>query len=103
MLFFWNLEYYPKNYIASRIKQFSNIYPNIKFIPIKIDGDYTNTIKKIDIKNQFFIDKNSVAKTFLTSKMPRCILVNKIGKVTNGYASFSSYNINQYLKALNEN
>ena len=46
--------------------------------------------------------KNSEAQTFLTSKMPRCILVNKLGKVTNGYASFSSYNINPYLKLLNE-
>ena len=103
MLFFWNPEYYPKSYIVSRIKQLSNTYPNIKFIQIKIDGDYKNTIKKIDIKNQFFIDKNSEAQTFLTSKMPRCILVNKIGKVTNGYASFSSFNINGYLKVLNEN
>ena len=102
MLFFWNPEYYSKTYIASRIEQFSNTYPNIKFIQIKIDGDYKSTIRKIDVKNQFFIDKNSEAQTFLTSKMPRCILVNKKGKVTNGYASFSSYNINQYLKALNK-
>jgi hypothetical protein len=103
MLFFWNQEYYPKNYIASKIKQFSITYPNILYIQIEIDGNFRNTIKKIDVKNQFFIDKNSEAQTFLTSKMPRCILINKTGKVTNGYASFSSYNINQYLKVLNEN
>ena len=103
MLFFWNPKYYPKNYIASRIIQLSNTYPNIKFIQIKIEGDDKTTIKKIDSKNQYYIDKNSEAQTFLTSKMPRCILVNKAGKVTNGYASFSSYNINPYLKVLNEN
>ncbi len=102
MLFFWNQEYYSENYIISRINHLSNIYPNIKFIQIKIDGNQTDRIKKLDIKNQFYVDNNSEAKFFLTSKMPRCILINKSGEVTNGYASFSSFNITPYLKALNE-
>jgi hypothetical protein len=102
MLFFWNEEYYSENYIISRVKHFSNIYPNIKFILIKIDGNQRDRIKRLDIKNQFYIDSNSKAKTFLTSKMPRCILIDETGKVTNGYASFSSFNITPYLKALNE-
>ena len=80
----------------------STSYPNIKFIQIKIDGNDSDRIKELDIKDQFYLDENSEAQTFLTSKMPRCILVNKVGKVTNGYASFSSYNINPYLKLLNE-
>ena len=102
MLFFWNPEYYSERYIVSRIKYFSTSYPNIKFIQIKIDDVNTDRIKNIDIKDQFYIDKKSEAQTFLTSRMPRCILVDKKGKVTNGYASFSSYNINPHLEALNE-
>jgi hypothetical protein len=102
MLFFWSPEYYSERYIVSRIKYLSALYPNVKFIEIKIDDIGTDRIKNIDIKDQFYIDKDSKAQTFLTSRMPRCILVDNKGKVTNGYASFSSYNINPYLKALNE-
>jgi hypothetical protein len=102
MLFFWNPEYYSERYIVSRIKYLSTSYPNIKFIQIKIDDANTDRIKNIDIKDQFYIDKNSEAQTFLTSRMPRCILVDNKGTVTNGYASFSSYNINPHLEALNE-
>ena len=102
LLFFWTPKYYSESYIISRIKYLSMSYPNIKFIQIKIDDINSNRISQIDIKNQFYIDKNSEAQAFLTSKMPRCILVNKAGKVTNGFASFSSYNINPYLKILNE-
>jgi len=102
MLFFWNPEYYSERYIVSRIKHLSTSYPNIKFIQIKIDGVNTDRIQNLDIKDQYYIDKNSDAQSFLTSRMPRCILVDKKGKVTNGYASFSSYNINPHLKALNK-
>jgi hypothetical protein len=102
MLLFWNPAYYSESYIVSRVNYLSTSYPNIKFIQIKIDGNDSDRIKELDIKDQFYLDENSEAQTFLTSKMPRCILVNKLGKVTNGYASFSSYNINPYLKLLNE-
>lgn len=102
VLFFWSPENYSDAYIASRTKFLSNRYLNIKFIQIKMNGIKTNRIKELDIKNQFYIDKNSAANTFLTSKMPRCILINKKGVVTNGFASFSSYNIETYLKELNE-
>jgi len=102
MLLFWNPEYYSESYIVSRINYLSISYPNIKFVQIRINGINMNRIQKLDIKNQYYISKNSEAQTFLTSKMPRCILVNKEGIVTNGYASFSSYNLNPYLKLLNE-
>ena len=103
LLFFWNEEYYTENYIASRINHLSKAYPTVSFIQIKMDGVKTNDIENSDLKNQYYVNTKSEANTFLTSKMPRCILVNKDRKVTNGYASFSSFNINPYLKALNEN
>ncbi|SDR88919.1 hypothetical protein SAMN05216503_1286 [Polaribacter sp. KT25b] len=103
LLFFWSPEYYTENYITSRIKYLSKKYPKVSFIQIKIDGTKNDNIKKNTLSNQFYINNKSDANLFLTSKMPRCILVNKQGKVTNGYASFSSFNINPYLKALSEN
>jgi hypothetical protein len=103
LLFFWSPEFVSETYIVSRVNFLSNNYPNIKFIQLKIDGNKNKRIKKLDIKNQFYIYKQSTAHQFLTSKMPRSILINKKGKVINGYASISSNNLNPYLKELNEN
>ena len=102
-IFFWNPEYASKNYIASRINYLSSKFPEIQFIQIKIDGTYKDRIKKLDIKNQYFIDNSSKANLFLSSKMPRSILVNKKGIITNGYASLSSRNVINQLKELEEN
>lgn len=103
LLFFWSPEYVSESYIASRVNYLSNNYPNVQFIQVKIDGNKNNRIQKLDIKNQFYIDNESSAHKFLTSKMPRSILINKKGKVINGYASISSNNLKPYLKQLNEN
>lgn len=103
LLFFWSTEYYTENFINSRINYLSEAYPTVTFIQINIDGINQDSFKNTGVTNQFYLDSKSHANTFLTSKMPRCILVNKQGKVTNGYASFSSFNINPYLKALSEN
>ena len=81
----------------------SNNYRNIKFIQVKIDGDHNDRIKRLDIKSQYYLKDNSDAHEFLTSKMPRAILVNKYGTVVNGYASISSKNLNSYLNELNKN
>lgn len=103
LLFFWSPEFVSESYIESRINYLSNNYPNIKFIQVKINGDTRERIQKLDIKNQFYLDKDSEAHLFLTSKMPRSILINKKGKVVNGYASIASRNLNTYLKELNNN
>ena len=39
VLYFWNPKYMGKDFIASRIQYFSEKYPNLKFIGIKINGD----------------------------------------------------------------
>lgn len=103
LLFFWSPEFVSESYIVSRINYLSNIYPKIKFVQIKIDGNKSHRIQKLDIKNQFYLDETSDAHNFLTSKMPRSILIDKHHKVVNGFASISSKNLNSYLKELNKN
>jgi hypothetical protein len=101
-LFFWSPEFVSENYMASRFKYLSKTYPNIKFIEIKIDGDKNDRIKNLDIKTQFYLDEKSDAHHFLSSKMPRSILIDKNGKVINGFASISSYNLHPFLKKLDK-
>lgn len=101
-LFFWNPEYVSPMYISSRMNYFSNKFPDINFIQIKIDGDNTGVISRLDIKNQYYIDAKSKANQFLSSKMPRSIIINKNGIVENGYASITSSKIYNQLKELSK-
>lgn len=102
LLFFWNPEYVSEAYIVSRINYFSNNYPNVKFIQINIDGNDKKRIQKLDIKDQFYLDENSEAHQFLASKMPRSVLIDKKGKIKNGYASIFSNNLKVHLEELNQ-
>jgi hypothetical protein len=101
-LLFWNPEYISSMYISSRVKYLSNRFPEIHFIQIKIDGDSNDRIHKLDIKSQYYIDAKSEANNFLTSKMPRSIIINKEGIIKNGFASISSRKIHSQLKELNK-
>ncbi|ARV14608.1 TlpA family protein disulfide reductase [Polaribacter sp. SA4-12] len=101
-LFFWNPEYVSPTYIASRINYLSQKFPDIQFLQIKIDGNSTDRIHKLDIKTQFFITPKSEANNFLTSKMPRSILINKKGIITNGFASITSKKLSSELKNLSK-
>lgn len=102
VLFFWNPEYVSESYIVSRLNYLSNNYQNITFIPIRIDGEKSERIEKLDIKGQFYLSADSEANKFLSCKMPRSIIVNKQGKVMNGYASISSLNVTDYLETVNK-
>lgn len=103
VLLFWNPEYVSKSYLSSRLIYLSENYPNINFQLIKTDGLDEDKIEKLDIKNQFYINKDNFAQTFLSSKMTRTILVNHNGKVVNGFASIYSNNLIPYLEDLNNN
>ena len=103
VLLFWNPEYVSKSYLSSRLIYLSENYPNINFQLIKTDGLDEDKIEKLDIKNQFYINKDNLAQTFLSSKMTRTILVNHNGKVVNGFASIYSNNLIPYLEDLNNN
>ena len=93
VVYFWNPNYMSREFVASRISFLSREYPEVKFIGVQIDGEGKERIKKLDIKSQYYISSQSEANEFLSSKMPRTLLIDKKGMVTNGYASLSSSNI----------
>ena len=101
VLFFWNPKNVSEWYIKSRMEYLENTYENIDFIQIKINGDLKNKIDNLDIKNQYYLNPESEAHRFLMSTMPRSVLINKEGKVVNGYASISAHNLISYLEQLN--
>lgn len=102
-LLFWNPEHTSKSYIASRINYLSNRFSKVQFILVRIDGNASNSIEKININSQYFINDTSKANLFLTSKMSRSILIDSKGIITNGFASLSSRNVINQLKELEKN
>jgi hypothetical protein len=102
LIFFWNPEYVTPIYISSRINYLSKEFPNIQFIQVKVDGNKNDKIHKLNVKNQFFITSKDEANQFLTSKMPRSIIINKKGIITNGYASISSKKLYSELKKVSK-
>lgn len=101
-VFFWNPKFSSKEYINSRINYLSREFPTIKFIGVKIDGSSTGRLKRIDIKSQYYLTSNSDANEFLTSKMPRALIINSKGVLINGYASLASDNTYKQLKELSK-
>jgi hypothetical protein len=81
----------------------SKKFPKVTFIGIKFATTNFEPIKGIDIKNQFYIDQSSKANLFLTSKLPRTLLVTKKGVLSNGYTSINSRMINAQLGKLQKN
>ena len=100
LLLFWNPIYVSSKYISSRINYLTDKFPQVQFIQIQIDGKQNEYIPQLDVKNQFFITPKSNANDFLTSKMPRAIILNKKGIITNGFASISSKKTHTDLKKL---
>ena len=101
VLYFWNPKYNSSEYIASRVKYLTKKFPKLSFIGIRINSYKKNKpIKGIDIKNQYYIDSKSKANSFLSSKLPRTLLVNNKGKILNGFASINSSKIYKQLKYL---
>ena len=100
VLYFWNSDFTSKDFIGRRIQYLSKKHPDLKFIGIKIVGDHKDRIYKLDIKSQYYLELDSKANSFLTSKMPRTILVDKKGFVINDYASLSSRKIFKQIERL---
>ena len=100
VLYFWNPEFIGKDFIASKIEYLSEKYPDLKFIGVRIYDDNKERIFKLDIKSQYYLESNSKANSFLTSQLPRTILINKYGVVVNSYASLSSRNIFNQIEEL---
>ena len=100
VLYFWNPEFIGKDFIASKIEYLSEKYPDLKFIGVRIYDDNKERIFKLDIKSQYYLESNSKANSFLTSQLPRTILINKKGIVVNSYASLSSTKIFNQIEEL---
>ena len=101
VIYLWNPRYISGEYLASRINYLTKVFPKLNFIGVKISSSIDEKpLKGIDIKQQFFINSKSKANEFLSSELPRTILVNKNGKIVNGYASITSPRIHNQLKSL---
>jgi peroxiredoxin len=103
VLYFWNPKYVTKEYLFSKVNYLSKKYPNIEFVGIRIDGKQKDYVKKLDIKTQYYLTEESKANEFLTSRLPRTMLINKKGIVVNAYASLSSQNIYNQVASLAKN
>ncbi|MBL4905606.1 MAG: hypothetical protein JKZ00_06275 [Flavobacteriaceae bacterium] len=103
VIYFWNPKYISNSYLASRINYLSKRYPKINFIGIKFATSNIHPVKGIDIKNQFYIEATSKANLFLTSKLPRTVLVTKRGVLTNGYTSINNRTIHKQIESLQKN
>ncbi|WP_299680456.1 hypothetical protein [uncultured Tenacibaculum sp.] len=100
VIYFRNKEISPDNWVASRMNYLIRKNPNIQFLVVNIDDRKNEYIKKLDIKHQFYLDENSHAHNFLTSKYPRTILVNKKGFVVNSFCALSSEKIEKQITEL---
>lgn len=100
VIYFWNPKHISRAYLASRINLLQRKFPKLNFIGINISKNHKKPIKAIDIKSQYYIDSNSKANNFLTSRLPRTLLVNKKGIIVNGYVSLNSSKVYKQLKYL---
>lgn len=101
VIYLWNPSFISEEYLTSRINYLSKEFPKLNFIGVKISSKANEKpVKGIDIKQQFFIKSDSKANEFLTSELPRTLLINKKGKIVNGFASISSSRIHKQLKNL---
>lgn len=100
VLFFWNPEFISESFITSRIDYFSYKYPSLNFIGVRIADKNAYETKKKETNLQYYLESDSKANAFLTSKMPRTILIDKKGFITNGFASLSSRRIHKQLEDL---
>ncbi len=103
IIYFWSPKHTSNIYLSSRVNYLTKKFPKVNFVGVKITSTNSNPAKGIDIKNQFYIDQYSKANIFLTSKLPRTILVNKKGTLINSYTSINNHIIHKQIKELQKN
>lgn len=103
VIYFWNDEFINEDFLSSRIKHLIKKHPSLNFIGIKFNNNVLKHNTDYDIKSQYYITDKSTANTFLSSKFPRTILVDKKGNIVNGFASLTSKKIFQQLEDLEKN
>ena len=105
VIYFWSSEYMSSDYLVTRIKYLEKKYPNILFVGINMQPsfeDFNNDVayKQLDVTKQFKLTENSYAHSYLASKYPRTIIVNKNGVVENGFTYLDSRKLNSELNRL---
>ncbi len=85
---------------TNKVNGFIKKYPKIQFYVINMFHKKVDFIKKINIKNQYFIPKNSKANDFCKMKAPRIILADKNGIITSDFVSPLSKDIELQLSKL---
>lgn len=100
---FWNPSYTNTHSLIKRFNNLTKKFPKVNFILVKLTDIDTDYVHGIDIKNQYYLEPTSEANSFLTSKLPRTLLVNKKGIIVNGYAHIKSYRFNKQIKNLQKN
>lgn len=96
-------KYAADDWVASRTNYLIKNNPDVTFVLINLCDSSKRYTKKIAIKHQYTLPKNSPVFEFSSSKFPRMILVNKQGIVQNGYTSLSAKNINSQVSNLARN
>ena len=100
VLYFRNKKYSSDDWVLSRINYLKAKYPNTAFLVININNQKHQFIKNLNIRDQYYLNQNSDAHKFLTSKFPRLILVNDKGLITNGFGALSSNKIEKQIAEL---
>jgi len=97
---FWNPKYTSTASLKKRMSYLALKFPKVNFILVKISKINSDYVHGIDIKSQYYLEPSSEANHFLTSKLPRVLLVNKKGTIVNGYAYIYSPYFNMQVKKL---
>ena len=100
VIYFRNKEYSSDKWVASRINYLIRKNPDKGFLIININNSKNEYVKNLDIKHQFYLNPESTAHHFLTSKLPRTVLINKSGIVKNGFCALSSKAIEKQITEL---
>lgn len=97
---FWNPKYTSNPSLKKRMSYLTMTFPKVNFILVKISDINSDYVHGIDIKSQYYLEPSSKANLFLTSKLPRVLLVNKKGTIVNGYGYIYSPYFNKQVKKL---
>src|SRR5690606_26503549 len=105
VIYFWSLDNMSSEYLVKRIKFLEKKYPDLLFIGINMQNtpqDLTkeSNLKLLDLNNQYQLTKDSYAYNYLSSKLPRTILVDDAGIVKNGFTYLDSRNLDSELNKL---
>jgi hypothetical protein len=100
VIHFWTPNYVSNSHLKKRFSYLSRKFPKVNFILVKISDIETDYVHGIDIKKQYYLEPTSKANSFLTSKIPRTLLVNKNGDILNGYANVRARIFNDQIENL---